>query len=388
MEHFYRDTWVEVDLDAIEQNVTNALRLYKDREMNLMAVVKANGYGHGAVEVSQAALRAGASYLSVAFLDEALALRKAGIDAPILVMGLVGAEHVQLAIKHRITLTVYQLDWLEQAISRLHTRDKLAIHLKLDTGMGRIGLRREEDIRSCMDFISSHECFELEGVFTHFATADEKDLTYFKKQCQRFNQWLEYIREWQLPIRYVHCGNSAAGLRFPEKNFNMFRFGIAMYGLTPSPEITDELPFPLKQAFSLKSRLSNVKKLPKGEGISYGATYVTEGAEWIGTLPIGYADGWIRHHSNAGGHVLIDGKRAPFVGRICMDQCMIRLPKEHSIGDTVTLIGESDGKQITMDEVAKRLNTINYEIPCVISWRVPRIYFRDGQIISVKNNLL
>jgi alanine racemase len=185
---------------------------------------------------------------------------------------------------------------------------------------------------------------------------------------------LEWLKEMELKVPIIHCGNSATSLRYPEKVFNMFRLGISMYGLTPSPEIKDQLPVRLKPAFSLKTRLVQVKQMDEGEAISYGATYRTSGREWIGTLPIGYADGWLRYHSEAKGEVLVSGKRAPFVGRICMDQCMIKLPEEVPVGTIVTLIGKDSLDEVSMDEIATRLQTINYEIPCIITRRVPRVY--------------
>jgi alanine racemase len=186
--------------------------------------------------------------------------------------------------------------------------------------------------------------------------------------------------------KYVHCSNSAATLRFRSAYFNAVRVGIAMYGLTPSPEMEPEIPIPLKEAFTLRTRLIHVKKLPKGEKVSYGATYETSNDEWIGTIPIGYADGWIRRLQ--GQEVLIDGKRVPIVGRICMDQCMVRLPSEFPIGTMVTLIGRDGDQFISINEIAKKLETINYEIPCIIANRVPRLYKKDGQIVDSRNYLL
>ncbi|WP_088105713.1 alanine racemase [Halalkalibacter urbisdiaboli] len=380
MDSFYRDTWVEVDLNAIEDNVRSIRKFYKERDMNIMAVVKANGYGHGAVEVAKMALQSGATYLGVAVLDEALELREAGIDAPILVLGRVKPQGALLAIKHNISLTVFQLDWLKEVERMIGPSKNLKIHIKFDTGMGRIGLIDKEESRQLLHYAKDSTTFFIEGVFTHFATADDLNLDYFHMQYDRFLQVLDWLKEWDVSVPYIHCGNSAAGLRFPERNFNMFRLGISMYGLTPSPDITTKLPIKLKPAFSLKSKLVQVKKLPKGEHISYGATYQTVGEEWIGTIPIGYGDGWIRAHSSSGGQVLVEQERAPFVGRICMDQCMIRLPREMKVGTVVTLVGTDGEESVSMDEVALRLKTINYEIPCIIGGRVPRVYKYNGEI--------
>ncbi|MCL7749637.1 alanine racemase [Halalkalibacter alkaliphilus] len=373
---YYRDTWAEIDLSAIAHNVSSIKELYMDRNVQVMAVVKANGYGHGAVEVAKTALESGATYLAVALLDEALALREAGIEAPILVLGRIRPIDVQVAAKLNVMITVFQAEWLNEAKQFLHEGEHIQLHVKFDTGMGRIGLRTKEEATSLFQVVLEHEQFELIGIYTHYATADEVDLTYVNKQHERFKEMLGWVEEWGIRVPLIHSGNSAAGMRFPDKMFTLFRLGISMYGLTPSPEITEKLPVTLKPAFSLKSRLVQVKELPPGESISYGATYKTKEHEWIGTIPIGYADGWLRYHSTSGGVVLVNGERVPFVGRICMDQCMVKLPKKVETGTVVTLIGEDGNDKITMDEVAARLGTINYEIPCIIGPRVPRVYVK------------
>ncbi|ARK28610.1 alanine racemase [Halalkalibacter krulwichiae] len=373
-QEFYRDTWAEVDLTAIADNVQAICQLYRDRDVSVIAVVKANGYGHGAVEVAKTALKSGASYLAVALLDEAIALREANIKAPILVLGRIRPQDVSIAQRYQVMVTVFQQQWLEEAKKFLVTDASISIHLKFDTGMGRIGLRTKEETDAVCDFLAANKQFHVHGIFTHFATADEKDASYVNEQHNRFVEMLDWVKEKGIQASFIHSGNSAAGMRFPEKAFNAFRLGISMYGLTPSPEITEELPIQLKQAFSLKSRLVHVKKVAAGEAISYGATYRAKSDEWIGTIPIGYADGWLRYHSTSGGEVLVNGERAPFVGRICMDQCMVRLSEPVEVGTIVTLIGKDGDNRITMDEIAKRLNTINYEIPCVIGQRVPRVY--------------
>lgn len=371
---FYRDTWAEIDLRAIDANVRAISQLYADKNVRVMAVVKANGYGHGAIEVARTALRAGATHLAVALLDEAIELRGAGIKAPLLVLGRIRPEDVAVAVEFDIMVTVFQFDWLVEAKKYLDESKIVHVHVKLDTGMGRVGIRCKEEAEPLFQLIRDDESFALNGIYTHFATADEQDLSYFYKQHDHFVDMLRWLNEWGIAAPLIHSGNSAAGMRFPEKAFDLFRLGISMYGLTPSPDINKELPVSLKPAFSLKSRLVQVKEMPAGEAISYGATYRTSQREWIGTLPIGYADGWLRYHSTNGGDVLVNGQRMPFVGRVCMDQCMIRLPGPVDVGTVVTLIGADGDDEITMDEVAKRLATINYEIPCVISQRVPRVY--------------
>ncbi len=380
--YFYRDTWAEVDLDCITENITS-VKKHLPEEVAIFAVVKANGYGHGDVQVAETALQAGAKYLAVAFMDEAIALRNKGINAPILVLGATRPEDVQMAAKFQITLTVFQKEWLEEAENHLPAGERVFVHIKIDTGMGRIGVRDCEELTAVEQTILGDERFYLEGVYTHFATADELDTTYTQHQLALFEDMINALTN---RPKYIHSSNSAAAIRFPKTYFNAVRIGIAMYGLTPSIEMEHEIPFPLKEAFSLRSRLVHVKKLKKGDKVSYGATYECEKEEWIGTIPIGYADGWIRRLQ--GQEVLVDGKRSPIVGRICMDQCMIRLPNYVPIGTTVTLIGRQDPQFISVNEIAAKLETINYEVPCIIANRVPRLYIQGGKIVDLKNYLL
>lgn len=378
-DEFYRHTWAEIQLDAIEENL-KAIRKVLPPSTSIMAVVKANGYGHGALETAEVALETGAELLGVALLDEALYLRKNGIRAPILVLGHCPPEYAPIAAKHSISLTVYQKDWLLQAKKVLSK--PVAIHIKVDTGMGRIGVQTEEELFELLTELNLSDSFIFEGIFTHFAKADSKDTEYYQTQLERFLRTLELVKE---KPRWIHASNSAASLLHETGQFNLARIGIAMYGLTPSPEIADILPVKLQGALSLHSTLIHVKKVPKGAKISYGCTYEAEEEEWIGTIPIGYADGWIR--ALQGQEVLVNGLRAPIVGRICMDQCMVKLPGKMPIGTKVTLIGKSGHEEITVDEIAKKLGTINYEVACMISSRIPRIYKRGEQIVKIKNPL-
>ncbi|MBT2709736.1 alanine racemase [Pseudomonas sp. ISL-84] len=378
----YRDTWAEINLDHISYNVESMKKHVKEGTI-VIAVVKANGYGHGDAAVAEAALDAGASYLAVATLDEAMALRKKKVAAPILVMGASRPENAGDAAKENISVTVFQKDWLSAAKSFIESSEVLAVHLKFDTGMGRLGIRSQDELQEIENVIKGDKRFLIEGAFTHFATADSLDNGYFDQQLSRFEEMVDWM---EAVPKYVHSSNSAAGLRFPQAHLNAVRMGISMYGLVPSMEMKPELPFPLKEAFSLHTRMAHVKKLHKGEKVSYGATYEASEDEWIATLPIGYADGWIRKLQ--GQEVLAEGMRAPIVGRICMDQCMIKLPHEMPVGTQVTLIGKQGGERVTVDEVAEKLETINYEITCMVSSRVPRIYKRDGQIIGGVNYLL
>lgn len=379
---FYRDTWVEIDLDAIAFNVSE-LRKRLHPENKLIAVVKANGYGHGALQIAKTALQSGADSLAVAFLDEAISLRNSGVTAPILVLGASRPKDVMTAIKNQVTLTVYHVNWLEEAQQFLSKDASLTIHFKLDTGMGRIGLRKEQEIQQVEELLVKHSNIVVEGVFTHFATADEKNSSYFENQIQRFKELLSSFSK--LPA-IIHCSNSATSLLHPDLQYNAVRLGISMYGLTPSLEIEPDIPYLLKEAFSLRTKLVQVKKLNKGDKVSYGATYEAEEEEWIGTLPIGYADGWLRKLQ--GQEVLIDGRRVPIVGRICMDQCMIRLPFYIEPGTEITLIGKQKDEIISVNEIAAKLETINYEVTCMISTRVPRVYKQNGVFTETMNPLI
>ncbi|WP_075980481.1 alanine racemase [Bacillus massilinigeriensis] len=379
---FYRDTWAEVDLDSVAANI-NGLKTLLAKGTQMIAVVKANAYGHGDAQIAETALESGASYLAVAFLDEAIALRKKGIAAPILVLGASRAQDISIAAKHEITLTVFQEEWLLEAKKYMTNDLQVKVHIKIDSGMGRIGVKTPDELQSVEQMLREDGRFLIEGVFTHFATADELDNSYYQRQLTQFNEMVHSMKE---KPELIHASNSAAALRHPEAHFNAVRMGIAMYGLTPSIEIEPEIPFPLKEAFSLHSKLIHVKRLRKGEKVSYGATYEATEDEWIGTIPIGYADGWIRRLQ--GQEVLVEGMKVPIVGRICMDQCMLKLPFHVPVGTVVTLIGKQKGNQISINDIAARLQTINYEVPCIISNRVPRIYRKSGRMVDMKNSIL
>ncbi|CAM4088494.1 alanine racemase [Mesobacillus thioparans] len=379
---FYRDTWAEVDLDRIKNNVKE-ITGHLSEEVEFIAVVKANAYGHGDLQVAEAAMEAGASMLAVAFMDEALALRKKGITAPILVLGASRPGDVNIAAEEGIILTVFQKEWLEKAQDALQKDATLLLHIKVDTGMGRIGIRSVEELKAVEGLIEEDPRLDFHGIYTHYATADELDDTYFNRQLSLFREMLSGLNH---QPSVVHSSNSAAALMHPDARFNAVRIGIVMYGLAPSMEIAPELPVELQEAFTLHSRIVHVKKLEKGEKVSYGATYEAPEEIWVGTLPIGYADGWIRRLQ--GQEVLVDGKRSPIIGRICMDQCMVRLPYEVPVGTIATLIGCQEQESISINEIANKLETINYEVPCIISSRVPRLYRQNGKVVDLNNSLL
>lgn len=370
---FLRPTKAVVNCQALYHNIKNELATIDDGA-EVFAVVKANGYGHGAVKVAEVAKKAGATGFCVSLLDEALELRQAGFQEPILVLGIVDPKHVAILAQERISTTVASLEWLEQASYYWHQfecQNQVLIHVKIDTGMGRLGFIEEVDMRAAIAFIETHSELVMEGLFTHFAKADSKDNRYFELQQERFRKALAIFPR---DIRYIHTSNSATALWHGHWRSNMIRLGVEMYGLNPSGKELDS-PFELEQAMSLVSSLVHVKRLKKGERVSYGAEYEAQQDEWIGTLPIGYADGFIRHFS--GFNVLVDGHRAEIVGRVCMDQCMIRLPYALPVGTKVTIFGK-DGELVnTFQDGAEYVDTINYELPCLLSERVPRVYINE-----------
>lgn len=366
----YRNTVVIIDKSAIRWNIEQEKKRLSDETL-LYAVVKADGYGHGSVEVAKAAQEASVDGFCVALLNEAIELREAGIDKPILILGLVDPEYADIIVENQLSVTIGQLDWIEKAEDVLvHKKIKgsVPVHIALDTGMGRIGFRTEEEVKECEHQIHTSKHFTLEGVFTHFSTADSENETHFIRQQERFNLLIKSFDK--LPVM-VHTANSATTLYHPNTSSKLIRFGIAMYGLNPSGNLIPP-PYPLKPALQLKSELIYVKQMHQGDFVSYGATYQAAEGEWIGTLPIGYADGWLR--GLQGQEVLIDGNRCEIVGRICMDQCMVRLPQEMPIGTEVVLIGKSGQDEITMQELADKMGTIHYEIATVISPRIQRKY--------------
>ncbi|MFD0680290.1 MULTISPECIES: alanine racemase [unclassified Paenibacillus] len=387
MDSFFRPTRVEISLDALRTNL-NEFRRVLPAHVKMMAVVKADAYGHGAVEVSREALRCGVEYIAVAFLDEGLELRQAGITAPILVLGYTPPEGLEAAWEHDITVNVYSHEVLD-VFERLEPREKpLSIHVKIDSGMNRLGLSTEAEAIELIERALAIPGLNIEGLFTHYACADETDKTFTIEQHQRFDRVVQYFRDRGIEFAYVHAGNSAAAIDSPELTYNMVRLGISMYGMYPSKEVNHEL-IELQPVLSIKSGVVMVKTIPPDSGISYGTIYRTTEEETIATLPIGYADGYSRMLTGKA-QVLVKGERVPVVGRICMDQCMVNvtgLADIHS-EEEVVILGMQGTERITAEEHADWLGTVNYEITCMISHRVPRIYIRDGVVVSTVNPLL
>lgn len=375
-----RPAWAEVDLDALAHNVGEVRRLTRRGAM-ILAAVKADAYGHGAVQSSRTFLSNGADRLGVATLTEALELRRAGIDAPILNLGYTPEEQYEELIEGEVQATIYNLAHavaLDRAAERLNA--KAVVHIKIDTGMSRLGFQPGDASVAAIAKIAKLPQIELEGIYTHFAVSDAADKTYTRHQFELFTRVLDELKRAGVEPPIRHVSNSAAIIDLPEYALDMVRPGIMIYGYEPSPDV-DLSRVRLKPAMALKARLSNVKEVPAGQGISYGLTYTTGRSSVIGTLPIGYADGYRRALSNRG-WVDVHGGRAPIIGRICMDQCMIDLTDAGGaeIGDEATLFG--GGSAPTVEEMARLLDTIPHEVTCAIARRVPRVFLTSGRVME------
>ena len=366
--------WAEIDLPAIAHNI-NVLRGLTRPGALFMAVVKANGYGHGAVPVAQEAIAAGADRLGVATIEEAVQLAQAGITVPIHILSEIPSDPADLcaAIDHGFVLTVCRLE-TARALDAAAAGRRAKVHVKLDTGMNRLGIPFEPAaVAEFVEALLGCKSLDIEGIFTHFATADDPDSDFSRVQLVRFIAALDELRRRGICPPVKHAANSAAIIDFPESHLDMVRAGIALYGLNPSSAMAGRAD--LKPALSLKARISFVKNVPVGEGISYGLTYTTTRPSRVATLPLGYADGYSRILSGKT-EVLVNGTKAPSVGTICMDQLMVDVTDIPTVnpGAEVVLIGAQNGNIILADDIAARLGTINYEVVCMIGARIPRVY--------------
>ena len=361
-------TWLEIDLGALENNYRI---LEKTTGTPVMPVVKANAYGHGLEEVTKTLEKAGAQWVGVARIEEALLLRNAGVHMNILVLGYTAPQRVQDAILNKISLTVYD-PLLVQAYAHQAAsfNQSLDVQVKIDTGMGRLGIPVEKALEFIFQ-VKKFQQFHFQGIFTHFACADEPEKPYTMQQLEKFNKILEQIKDQGIRPELIHSANSAAALNFPSARFDLVRCGLALYGLPPSD--ATHLPKGIKPTLSWKTRLISIKQMPGGHGISYGYQYFTKKSEKIGVIAAGYGDGLRRQMGNT---VLIHGKRVPVVGNVCMDQCILQLDHilEAQVGDEVVLIGKQGEDEITATEVAKNWNTISYEVVCGMAARMPREY--------------
>jgi len=382
-----RPAWAEINLDNLASNMRKIRRLAKD-SAQVTAVIKADGYGHGAKYIAQTLLENGADRFAVAALDEALELRKFGITVPILVLGYTQPERAKAVVANDIEQAVYSYELAKGlSMEAVKQNKKVKVHIKLDTGMGRIGLRADESSIESIKEIYELPNMIIEGMFTHFAIADEKDKGYTKEQFSKFMWVSNRLEQEGIKIRLKHCGNSATIIDLPDMHLDMVRAGIILYGLAPSEDV--ELNrIKLEQVMSLKARVTHVKEINSGESVSYGRKFIASGKTKIASLPLGYADGYTRMLTGKA-EALVDGVRVPVIGRICMDQCMIDVTgiEDVKVGDEVVLFGKQKNSFISIDEVAEKLGTINYEVVCMIGKRIPRIYVKEGKIVNIVNHV-
>lgn len=386
IEKITRPVWVEVNLDNLAHNMREVRRLTKP-EAKVTAVIKADGYGHGALEIGQTLLDNGADRFAVATLGEAVQLKKRFPLVDILVLGYTPNHLLEGALNNGLIQTLYTLEQAKAYSELAASSGRTAkIHIKIDTGMHRIGMKADAETAAEIAEMAKLPGIEIEGIFTHFATADDEDKAYTRSQVEKFNGLMAQLKALDVHIPIHHVSNSAAIIDLPELNYDMVRAGIMLYGLYPSNEVI-KANTELKQVMSLRAMVSHVKTLGPNEGISYGLKYRTSGDETIASIPIGYADGFTRMFTGKAKGIL-KGQIVDVVGRICMDQCMLNvtgIPCQQ--GDVITLFGEADGASISIDEVAAYIGTINYEIVCMIDKRVPRVYTSQGEIVRVKDYL-
>ncbi len=389
MDYTFNRAWAEINLDHIAHNMKEIRRLVGKRT-EIMAVVKADAYGHGTLETVPTLLESGATRLAVSMIDEAIQLRKIGIEVPILVLSYTDPRRVHELIQYNITQTVYSHE-LAEALSEeaLRQGTKAKIHIKIDTGMTRVGFKPGYSAVKDVVAIMKLKGIIVEGIFTHFAVADEKDRTYTIQQFELFDSIIEELNRIGVLIPIRHVSNSAAILQYPEMTLEMVRPGVILYGIYPSSEV-DRSIISLKPAMTLKANIILVKDVEEKVSVSYGRRFTTARKSRIATIPIGYADGYSRLLTGKA-RVLVNGQYAPVVGTICMDQCMIDVTDiegDVKLGDEVVLMGRQGDKEITADEIASLMGTIPYETVCIIGKRIPRVYLRNGTVVNVLNYLL
>ena len=393
MKHIYR-AWAEIDLDAIENNIRE-IRRYVTPTAKILGVVKADAYGHGYLEVARTLLENGADALAVACLDEAIQLRKCNIQCPILILGHSCCEEAETLVSYDVMPACFEMELAEAMSAAAVKLGKTAkIHIKIDTGMGRVGYRYTDDTATNESTVSeilkiaALPNVEVNGIFTHFAVADEDDDEYTYLQFKRFCEVCDRLAEKGLNIPVRHCANSAALIRFPQMHLDMVRPGIILYGKQPSAFV-DCGALNLKPAMTFKAKITNIKMIEKGASVSYGRRFTADGDTKIATVPVGYADGYSRILSELA-QVIAGGKLCDIVGNICMDQCMIDVTSVNNIniGDEVILFGRGDNIELPVESLAEKMGTINYEILCMIGKRIPRIYIRNGVPDKMHNYLL
>jgi len=380
--------WAEINLDNLAHNIKEVRRVI-DKDTLITAVVKANAYGHGSIEAAKVFLKNGADRLAVSKISEAIELRRAGINAPILILGYTPDCYHNIVVENDIIETIYTIESAKSlSLAAIESNKVATIHIKIDSGMCRLGFRPVEESLLLIEEISKLPNLKIEGIFTHFAKADEVDKSFTKIQFDRFKWVIDNLKDRGIDIPIAHVSNSAAIIDLKEYNLDMVRSGIMMYGLYPSNEVNKK-KVELKPAMTLKVKISNVKEVPSGTGISYGQTFVTTRKSKIATIPIGYADGYSRLLTSKA-EVAVKGKRVPVVGKICMDQCMIDVTdvEDVQIGDEVILFGDGANSSPHINEIAEALGTVNYEIICLVGRRVPRIYTENGKTVKIVDYLL
>lgn len=380
----FRPAWAEINLDNLENNIKEIRRVSESKD--IIAVIKADGYGHGALDIAPTLLENGATRIAVAVISEAVELREGGINCPIMILGFTPPTFADELIDYNIEQTVFTYDLAKALSDAAVKKNRTAkIHIALDTGMGRIGFFPDEKSVEEVYKISKLPNIILEGLFSHFAAADEKDKEYTNQQVEKYNWFYNRLLEKHVKINIRHVANSAAIIDMPELHYDAVRPGIILYGYYPSEEVNKE-KINLKPVMTLKTNIVNIKTMHPGMCISYGRKFRTERKSIIATIPIGYADGYTRLLFNKA-KVIINGKFAPVVGRICMDQCMVDVTDigNVNVGDEVILLGEDKGLKFNADDIADLIGTINYEITCMIGKRVPRVYIKNNKVIKVRN---
>ena len=384
MNKMIRPVWAEIDLDAIKYNIDSIKRRVDTKE--LIAVVKADAYGHGALDVSKTLVENGATKLAVAVITEAMELRHGNINTPIMILGYTPLEFAADLINYDIEQTIFDLEYAKKLSEiALILGKKAKVHVALDTGMGRIGFLINDNSLNEILKISSLKGLEVVGIFTHFATADESDKNYSNKQYKKFTDFNEKLVSKGVNISLKHVSNSGAIIDMPNTYLDGVRAGIVLYGYYPSEDVLKQ-NLDLKKAITIKTQVAHVKILDKNEYVSYGRKFKTERKSIIATLPIGYADGYSRALTGKA-KVIINGKFAPVVGTICMDQCMIDVTDigDVHVGDEIIVLGKDKDLKFDADDMAKAMGTINYEVLCMIKQRIPRVYIEDGKVKSIRN---
>ncbi len=379
-----RPAWAEIDLNNLEHNVKEIKKFCGNKE--IIAVLKADAYGHGALDIATTLMKGGASKLGVAVITEALELKNSGIEDPIVILGYTPLTFARDIVENDFEQTVYSYDYAKVLSKEgVELNKRVKIHIAVDTGMGRIGFLPCEDTLEEVYAISKLPNIDVEAVFSHFSSADEEDKSYTLRQMDIFNDFCEKLEARGVKTNKKHIANSAAIIDMPLTHFDGVRPGIILYGYYPSYEVNRNA-LNLKKVLTLKANVTHVKTLPKGEYISYGRKFRTERESVIATIPIGYADGYSRQMLNKA-KIIVNGKLAPVVGSICMDQCMVDVTDvgQVKVGDEVILLGEENGVKFDAEDMADIIGTISYEVICMISKRVPRVYIRDGEVIKVRN---